>query len=79
MKYIREEISGKGNMRTLFALGKEEMKILDGLLKNALLHIPLTLENQPQNSRMQNMKREMEKALKETSEDNIIYVDFEKK
>lgn len=63
MKYITEEISGKGKTRHMFAMGKSEAIILKALVANALTHMPRTLQTQNTISRLRNISREFKMAL----------------
>lgn len=63
MRFIREQVSGKGTTRYMFALGKEEAKIMLGLLTKAVLYMPKTNETAATEQRMRNMMGEIKESL----------------
>lgn len=69
MRFIREEISGKNTTRYMFALGKEEAKIMLGLLTRSVKHLPKMLSTMPLEGKMNSMIRTITEALPDIQPD----------
>jgi len=63
MKFIKDELSGAGKPRYMFALGKHEAKIMLSLLRKAKAHTPKLLETIKLHGRLNNMISEIEKSV----------------
>lgn len=63
MKVIREEISGKGHDRLVFAMGRTEIEHLKGLLEKAQQYMPRTPETEQACNRNRQMLTTFAKAL----------------
>lgn len=63
MKFIKKDESGQGKTVCLFALGKEEARILLSLLDNAHKWTPWTFRTSPDKARVNNMRKEISNNL----------------
>ena len=63
MKFIEKEISGKGNTRYMFAIGRSEAFILQKLLEKACKYMPRTMRTSSTEARMKNMLKRIGEAI----------------
>ena len=63
MKFVTQEISGRGRARYLFALGRIEAGIMLDLLEKALRYSPRKIETAKIDSHVSHMIGEIRKAL----------------
>ena len=63
MKFIKDELSGAGKTRYLYALGKSEAKVLLGLLKKAKIYTPKIFDTIKLHGQINNMISVIEKSL----------------
>lgn len=63
MKLIREEMSGKGRERLVFALGRTEIQHLKGLLEKCQQYMPHTPSTEQSCARNRQMLTTLAKAL----------------
>jgi hypothetical protein len=57
MKYDRTEIAPSGKARLCIYLSEDDADILDGLAKNALQHMPITIQTAKTTQRLRSMVR----------------------
>ncbi len=72
MKLLKEEIAGSGKERLLFAVGRDEMKILLSLLGLSLKNTPRLLETETTIHRMQNMTKALSKGLEMSDRNKFL-------
>lgn len=65
MRFKGKDINGKGNGVVLVAIGKSEMIILMDLLVEAYINTPKSLFTQPFTSRVDGMKTELAKIMRQ--------------
>lgn len=63
MKVVKEEISGKGRQRILFALGKREAELILGSLRATYKYFPITTERFVDRSTLLTMIRSISEAF----------------
>ena len=63
MKLVRDEQAGSGKERYELHIGRDEIKLLLGLLKSATAHTPRLPETTQMHSRLGQMSKEFMRAI----------------